>query len=123
MHLVADGGSPGTPSPTGDSLHVIAGPDAGVEIPIEGEVVLGRAAPEPGSLLHDPELSRLHARVVRAPDRGLVLEDLDSTNGTYLNGWRIPAPQIPSPGDRVQVGAVGRSDSGPPRERSREVLR
>ena len=37
-------------------------------------------------------------------DGAYLLEDLGSTNGTYLNGWRIPASQLLSTGDRIQVG-------------------
>ena len=82
----------------------VAGEVEGLEIPMEGEVVLGRGAPPLESIIQDPEVSRLHARVCREADDALRLEDLHSTNGTYLNGWRIPSPQLLSAGDRVQIG-------------------
>ena len=86
------------------ALRVVSGPAAGTEIPFEGnELVLGRGEVGPGGLSQDPEVSRQHARIVRREGR-FVLEDLDSRNGTFLNGWQIPAPQVLSSGDRIEVG-------------------
>jgi ABC-2 type transport system ATP-binding protein len=89
----------------GPALRVITGHALGTEIPLDTQVVLGRASAPPMDLAQDPEVSRQHARVVRSGD-ALVLEDLGSTNGTYLNGWRIPAPQLLNPGDRIQLGGT-----------------
>ena len=89
---------------TGELLRVIAGPAAGTDIPLGHTVPIGRAAEGPGGLGGDEELSRSHARIVMLGDGGYALEDLGSTNGTYLNGWRIPASQLLSTGDRIQVG-------------------
>jgi ABC-2 type transport system ATP-binding protein len=87
------------------ALRVITGPAAGSEISLEvEELVIGRSEAGAGSLSQDPELSRRHARISRDEDR-FVLEDLDSRNGTFLNGWRIPAPQVLTPGDRIEVGS------------------
>jgi ABC-2 type transport system ATP-binding protein len=97
---------PPPPPLTGESVKVVHGRAAGTEIQIEQELLFGRAVPGPGGFGHDPELSRVHARIFRAGDGRLLLDDLGSTNGTYLNGWRIPAPQVLSPGDRLQVGAT-----------------
>jgi pSer/pThr/pTyr-binding forkhead associated (FHA) protein len=44
-------------------------------------------------------VSRYHARLDRCSD-GWLLGDLDSTNGTVLNGWRIAGPVALRPGDR-----------------------
>jgi ABC-2 type transport system ATP-binding protein len=89
------------------TLRVITGsPPAGSEIPIGDDVMLGRAAEGAGALGQDPELSREHARITRDINGQLVLSDLGSTNGTYLNGWRIPAPQVLNPGDNVQLGTT-----------------
>ncbi|MBD0329778.1 MAG: ATP-binding cassette domain-containing protein [Thermoleophilia bacterium] len=84
-------------------LRVLTGPAQGVEVPLGDDLVLGRAASGAGALGNDEELSRQHARISRR-DGQLVVEDLRSTNGTYLNGWRIPAPQVLNGGDRIQVG-------------------
>jgi len=88
----------------GEALRVIAGPAAGSEIPLGRNVAIGRAVDGPGSLPADDELSRSHARVVMLSPGSYALEDLDSTNGTYLNGWKIPSSQLLSDGDRIQVG-------------------
>jgi ABC-2 type transport system ATP-binding protein len=87
----------------GESLRVIEGPAAGSVLTLGDELLLGRASPGPAALGGDPELSRRHARIHRVDDV-LLLEDLASTNGTYLNGWKIPTPQRLVSGDRVQVG-------------------
>ena len=57
------------------------------------------------SLPDDTYVSQLHARVFQA-DGPLFVEDLGSTNGTFLNGERISAPTALQGGDRLQVGAT-----------------
>ena len=53
--------------------------------------------------LSDPLVSGRHARV--APDGdGVVLEDLGSTNGTFLNGAQLSAPAVLNDGDRIRLG-------------------
>jgi predicted component of type VI protein secretion system len=54
-------------------------------------------------VLSDSEVSRQHARITQTPG-GYVLEDLGSTNGTFINGERLVAPRILSPGDLVGLG-------------------
>src|SRR5918998_3489709 len=51
------------------------------------------------------EVSRKHCRMVRDGDT-LRLEDLGSSNGTYLNGQRVERDAVLSPGDSIQVGPV-----------------
>jgi PAS domain S-box-containing protein len=67
------------------------------------ESVLGRA-PEAEVQLLDEGISRRHARVIRAADGGFELEDLESTNGTYHNGFRLKARVRLAEGDKVQLG-------------------
>jgi pSer/pThr/pTyr-binding forkhead associated (FHA) protein len=50
-------------------------------------------------------VSRVHCRVIALPDGGLEVRDLDSTNGTYVNGRRVESARLGS-GDRVQIGRV-----------------
>lgn len=76
------------------------------------EVMVGRASSElvPEVDLTDDDgaekgVSRLHAKI-RAVQNGLVLIDLDSTNGTLLNNYRLP-PNEPYPlksGDEIRFG-------------------
>jgi hypothetical protein len=49
-------------------------------------------------VLGDPEVSRQHARLTRTPG-GFVLEDLGSTNGSFVNGERLTSPRVLNPGD------------------------
>jgi serine/threonine protein kinase len=86
-------------------LRVTAGNASGSEIQIRDELVIGRQASEEGQLSQDAEISREHARIGRSGDH-FVIEDLESTNGTFVNGRRITKPEILSPGDRIQVGAT-----------------
>ena len=50
-------------------------------------------------------VSRVHCRLQAHPDGGLELHDLDSTNGTFVNGRRIQTARL-APGDRVRIGRV-----------------
>ncbi len=54
-------------------------------------------------MLEDPEVSRRHA-VLRRSGESVVIEDLDSTNGTFVEGERIRKPVTVGPGDQVRVG-------------------
>jgi pSer/pThr/pTyr-binding forkhead associated (FHA) protein len=53
----------------------------------------------------DTYASQLHARLFQR-DGALHVEDLGSTNGTYVNGRKVEAPMPVKPGDRVKVGAT-----------------
>ena len=68
---------------------------------LEDELLLGRA----GQLaVVDARVSRRHA-IIRRRGSGYVLEDLGSSNGTYVNERRITAPVLLSHGDLVRLGA------------------
>jgi pSer/pThr/pTyr-binding forkhead associated (FHA) protein len=74
----------------------------GRELDVRDVSVLGRS-PEADVLLDDPYASDFHMRLV-AQESGLVLHDLGSTNGTYVNGRRVTAPATLRRGDTIQVG-------------------
>jgi DNA-binding response OmpR family regulator len=77
------------------------------EAPLRAErVVLGRA-PECDVVLEGRLISRRHAAISRA-GQGYVLEDLDSHNGTAVNGRRIAGPWKLHDGDQIELGGVGR---------------
>ena len=87
------------------SLVVLEPPaDAGRHFEVMGEMTIGRAA---GCqiTLDDTYISQLHARV-SATDAGVVVEDLGSTNGTYLNRQRVTTPVVAQPGDSLQFGGI-----------------
>jgi pSer/pThr/pTyr-binding forkhead associated (FHA) protein len=50
-------------------------------------------------------VSRVHCRLTVLPGGGLEVRDLDSTNGTFVNGKRVQTAQVAS-GDRIQIGRV-----------------
>jgi pSer/pThr/pTyr-binding forkhead associated (FHA) protein len=50
-------------------------------------------------------VSRVHCRLTALPSGELEVKDLDSTNGTFLNGTRVARARV-APGDRIQVGRV-----------------
>jgi pSer/pThr/pTyr-binding forkhead associated (FHA) protein/ABC-type multidrug transport system ATPase subunit len=63
-------------------------------------------------VLHAPQVSRVHARLRRAPE-GWWLEDLGSANGTFVNSARLSAPRLISPQDLVGFGSyMTRLDPG-----------
>ena len=74
----------------------------GTDVEVQDVVVLGRSE-EADVLLDDPYASDFHMRLVAHED-GIVLHDLGTTNGTYVNGRRVTAPTTLRRGDNVQVG-------------------
>jgi hypothetical protein len=93
-------------SPSGTpGLEVVSGPASGARLTIGDEPLeIGREADEEGRLGDDPELSRHHARISTFKDGGLLVEDLGSTNGTFVNGEQIGAPTVLGVGDTVGIG-------------------
>ena len=83
-------------------LIVIAGSNVGEMHKIPEEMSLGRSA-SADIRLTDDGISRIHCRVVRR-DGKLLVEDLESRNGTYCNGQRIQGSQALADGDKIQVG-------------------
>ncbi len=87
-------------------LEVISGNAAGTTITVEDELVIGRHASGAGRLSEDVELSRQHARVSREVTGDYAIEDLGSSNGTFVNGLRIQSPRLLSLGDSIETGAT-----------------
>jgi len=85
-------------------LEVVAGRAIGMWILIDDELLIGRHAEGAGRLADDEEISRSHARLSLDRTGFCAIEDLGSTNGTYVNGTRIAAPHPLSQGDQVRVG-------------------
>ena len=82
-----------------------AGAGAGSEHPVDGELILGREQGSADLVIDDPGVSRRHARLVTDAG-GVIVEDLGSSNGTYVNGERISGPVEVATGDEVQLGAT-----------------
>lgn len=66
---------------------------------------IGRA---PGAqfVVDAPLVSRIHCRLTAQADGGLLIEDLGSTNGTYVNGARVDGPTPLDAADTLKVGRV-----------------
>lgn len=85
-------------------LLALAPPErAGTVYPIAGELTVGRAGGCAIALPEDTYVSSLHARVFVA-DGQVLVEDLGSTNGTFLNQAKVTAAVPLKKGDRLQVG-------------------
>src|SRR5688500_6034451 len=95
-----------TPMDDKHKLLVTEGNAKGREIVIgAGEFLIGRLADDDhGRLADDPELSRRHARIQATADGGIEIEDLGSTNGTYVNNQRVETRRRLEPGDVIEVG-------------------
>ncbi|MDH3681601.1 MAG: FHA domain-containing protein [Acidimicrobiia bacterium] len=93
-------------APSGPPKLVVLEPpsEAGREYMVNGELTIGRAA-SCHVTLDDTYISQLHARVSTS-EQGIVVEDLGSTNGTYLNRQRVTSPVVASSGDRLQLGGI-----------------
>ncbi|HEY5685452.1 MAG TPA: FHA domain-containing protein [Acidimicrobiia bacterium] len=74
----------------------------GLDFTVEDSVVLGRSA-EADIVIEDPYASEFHLRL-NAREGRLVLSDLGSTNGTYVNGRRVSTPVDLRRGDALQIG-------------------
>ncbi len=99
------GSSPAPGSLADSSLVIHEGAGAGSEHPVNGELILGREQGSADLVIDDPGVSRRHARVL-VDNGGVIVEDLGSSNGTYVNGQRISGPVELGAGDEVQVGAT-----------------
>jgi pSer/pThr/pTyr-binding forkhead associated (FHA) protein len=87
-------------------LEVVAGRAVGMSVLLDDELLIGRHADGAGRLADDEELSRSHARISLDRSGFCAIEDLGSTNGTFVNGLRIAGPQTLSVGDTVEVGGT-----------------
>ncbi|MCQ4212728.1 FHA domain-containing protein, partial [Streptomyces longispororuber] len=102
-------GAPADPGPEPDGaaaqLHVVAGPDAGgVHLLHGGQIRIGRSA-DADVPLDDPDVSRLHCAVTLAADGQVSVVDLDSTNGTTVDGRPLGRrPVRLSPGALLRLG-------------------
>ncbi|WP_013630343.1 ATP-binding protein [Rubinisphaera brasiliensis] len=83
------------------TLLVIEGNDQGTRFDVRESMVIGRGSKNPIRIL-DTEASRVHARIAPRED-GWWLEDLNSSNGTFINGQPIEQKRLES-GDQIQLG-------------------
>ncbi len=92
------------------TLHVLQGPDKGRTYQAPDEpVIIGRSSDQ--IHLTDNSASRRHAEI-RPANGAWILIDLNSSNGTYLNGQRIVTPSPLKHGDQIKVGTTLLAFSG-----------
>jgi len=88
----------------GASLEVTAGPLAGEIIPVTGDFSIGAIEGNQLTIPNDPTLSSFHARILLS-NSVLAIEDLRSTNGTFVNGVRLEQDRkLLKPNDEIRMG-------------------
>ncbi|HEY8041923.1 MAG TPA: GGDEF domain-containing protein [Polyangiaceae bacterium] len=88
---------------TSAMVSVVTGPTTGRVFSVgDDETIIGRGK-EAQVRIDDAGASRAHARILVGEDGGYVLEDMGSTNGTFLDGRKIERAALQS-GDRIHVG-------------------
>jgi two-component system NtrC family sensor kinase len=103
------------------SLFVIRGNDQGARFELEGNSTgVGRDWSNQVQL-HDTEVSRQHAEIRRAGE-AYVLADLDSSNGTFVNGKRVKEHRLSS-GDQLQLGGTLMLFTRPAEESGEDLAR
>lgn len=80
-----------------------SGPTPGETFPLEGDQLIIGRDPANSITINDAEISRKHSRLSFQGGK-YVLEDLGSTNGTFVNGQRLAGPVVLKPGDVVSLG-------------------
>ena len=91
------------PSSTASKLVIVDGTRAGHTVPLSGSAVTIGRAPDSTVVLSDDYVSNNHARLVPRGD-GWLVEDLGSTNGTYVGRQRVSGPTAVKPGVQIRVG-------------------
>jgi pSer/pThr/pTyr-binding forkhead associated (FHA) protein len=93
---------PGPPAPS--TLVVYADGAKPRTVKLSASMVVGRS-PDCELLVDDTYASQQHARIF-GKNGSWFVEDLGSTNGTYVNDQKLAAPAMVQPGDRIRVGTT-----------------
>jgi hypothetical protein len=98
-------GGDATPTPTGPRSVVVHAPEGKPRtVQLSASMTIGRA-PECELLIDDTYASSQHARLFGKNGTWYV-EDLGSTNGTFVNDQKLAAPAMVQPGDRIRIGTT-----------------
>jgi hypothetical protein len=104
-------------------LEIIEGPGAGLQVALQKPIVIGRGE-EADLALTNPYTSRAHARISPAPNERAIVEDLESSNGTFVNRKSVHGPTNMAPGDELLVGvSVFMLGTAAPSDRRTTALR
>jgi pSer/pThr/pTyr-binding forkhead associated (FHA) protein len=94
-----------TASAAATRLVITSGPKEGLELPLGKEpLTIGRSS-ESGLVIRDDYTSTHHARLMLWSE-DWVIQDLDSTNGTFLNGTRVTLPTPVPLNTPVRIGTT-----------------
>jgi len=91
----------------GFRLVMTQGPQPGQTFTLTKDVMSVGRDPSNDIVINHPQVSRQHARLIRQGGV-VVLEDLGSTNGTFVNGVRLTAPHTLTNGDVIGLGEAVR---------------
>ncbi|MEV8135339.1 FHA domain-containing protein FhaB/FipA [Microbacterium aurantiacum] len=107
----AEAGAPAAAAPapatttSATRIVITSGPKAGLELPLGNEpLTIGRSS-ESGLVIRDDYTSSHHARLILWGEQWM-LQDLDSTNGTWHDGARVSTPVPVTLGAPIKVGAT-----------------
>jgi ABC-type multidrug transport system ATPase subunit len=122
------------PAPGGPPLETVMAARSPVLIPppseelrpiaLSGKMLIGRDEGQVRIHLPHPHVSRMHAYITLQNDRTAALVDLNSANGTYVNGERVRKPVLVRAGDQIDIGPYALLFTGQalvPRSRSNNV--
>lgn len=84
-------------------LVLITGPRAGRTIRLDRETLFIGRDPRNDVVIGHPQVSRRHALIIQQGE-GWLVEDLNSTNGTFINRTRLTGPRSLTAGDTVELG-------------------
>ncbi|MCU1514170.1 MAG: hypothetical protein JWO10_1260 [Microbacteriaceae bacterium] len=93
-------------STTATRLAITSGPKQGLELELPQEpLTIGRSS-ESGLIIRDDYTSTHHARLMLWSDGRWVIQDLDSTNGTFLDGKRVTLPTPVPLNTPIRIGTT-----------------
>jgi L-cysteine/cystine lyase len=107
-------------------LRIATGPAAGRTVALDKAVFIGRSADGAGSFGGDPSVTQPHARIVPTERGAVLLVDMGSESGSWVNGERVTTRELAT-GDVVRVGdmtlelSVAASPAGSGRDRDSEA--
>ena len=104
--LISQGGSAAAPAgPVATRLVITEGAREGMEMPLGGgPITIGRSS-ESNVVIRDDYTSTHHARLDLRAD-GWLLTDLESTNGTFVNGQKVTAPVTVAERTPITIGTT-----------------
>jgi pSer/pThr/pTyr-binding forkhead associated (FHA) protein len=84
-------------------VEIVDGSNAGESVPLDGAPLLIGRGPDAAIRLDDDYVSTRHARIAASGEQWFV-EDLGSTNGTYLGSRRLTQPAVVQIGSQIRIG-------------------